>query len=195
MISFPARYLGQGRRSRLALARSRGCAYQADGDTNGVFYFYGTQFGTAAWTNPSTAGYLVILDVPVGGSGSKNVITSRTNDNYSTGGSAGAGNEYFSFNLGLGRAIVPTMLSYQYRNDATTFCPTAWNWEGSTDNSTWDVLASVTGQTPVVNKWVSTPVSTAKAYQFIRVRQIGNNNSGSSHMSINEAEIYGVFSY
>jgi hypothetical protein len=171
--------------------------YVSDGDANGVCYYAGQHFNTAnTWTNPHTAGYITVAGVPVGGAGSPATLVDRTASNYSTGGSAGNGNEWFLVDLGVGRTLLANKFSYRFRNDSTSFSPTGWTWEGSNDNSSWSTLATVTGQTPVASAWVSTTAAVqTTAYRYFRVKQTGANNSGSSHMSIGELELYGTFTY
>jgi hypothetical protein len=171
--------------------------YVSDGDANGVLYFAGQNFATlGTWTNPHTAGRITASSDPVGGSGSPATIVDRAASNYSSGGSGGSGNEWFLIDLGAGRSLLAHKFSYRYRDDSTSFAPTAWTWEGSNDNSTWDVLATVTGQTPSLSAWVTTTAAVeTTAYRYFRVKQTGNNNSGTSHMSIGELELYGSFAY
>jgi hypothetical protein len=178
-------------------AIGRAFTYASDGDTNGVLYFSGQNFNAGGtWTNPHTAGYITVAGVPVGGAGSPATLVDRAASNYSTGGSGGAGNEWFLVDLGAGRSLLANKFSYRFRNDTTTFSPTGWTWEGSNDNSSWSTLATVTGQTPVASAWVSTTAAVqTTAYRYFRVKQTGNNNSGSSHMSIGELELYGTFTY
>lgn len=170
--------------------------YVSDGDANGVLYFLGRGYGTAAWTNPETANFVDIISKPVGGAGNVNTLCDRAASEYSSGGSDGAGNEWFKIDFGAVNTMLASKFSYRYRNDSSNFSPTAWKWEGSNDDSAWDELADVTGQTPSASTWVSTDAAVqTTAYRYIRVRQIGNNNNGTSHFSIGELEVYGTFTF
>lgn len=171
--------------------------YASDGDANGVLYFAGQNFSTlGTWTNPHTAGRITASSDPVGGSGTPATIVDRAASNYSSGGSGGSGNEWMLIDLGAARTLLANKFSYRYRDDSSSFAPTAWTWEGSNDNSTWDVLATVTGQTPVASAWVSTTAAVqTTAYRYFRVKQTGNNNSGTSHLSVGEIELYGTLTY
>jgi hypothetical protein len=163
--------------------------YVSDGDTNGLIYYLGT-FLTGSFVTPTNNG-VVMAAVPPGGSGTPNTLIDRTTNQYSTNGSGS--NEYFKIDIGVGRTLLASKFSFKYRNDTATFCPTAWTWEGSNDNSSWTTLATVTGETPAISKWVSTtPSVMTTAYRYFRIKQTGNNNNGSSHMSGDEIELYGT---
>jgi hypothetical protein len=123
--------------------------YVSDGDANGVFYFAGTNYGAVSWTNPFTAARLGITSLDNTGGDLKQSLVDRVASSYST--STGG----IVFDLGVGKALLPTSYSYRYRNDVTTFSPTAWKVQGSNDNSAWTDLDTVTGQTPGLSAWVS----------------------------------------
>lgn len=171
--------------------------YVSDGDLNDVLYYLGTNFGLLPWSNPHTAGRVTVSGKPPGGGGA-NVATlcDQAPSSYSTGGTDGSGNEWFTVDFGPGRSLLPSKFSYRYRNDGAAFAPTDWKWEGSHDNSSWDELADVPGQIPVESAWVTTDADVmVDSYQYIRFRQIGTNNNGTSHVSGGEIQLYGVFSF
>jgi hypothetical protein len=179
--------------------------YASNGDSNGLFTYYGTNFGTQAWANPfqgidAHAGHAAVnnqqlgmlpFDVP----GGADLLTSIVNhdvSHYSTGGSS-AGN-YIQFDLGIGRSLIVTDWLYRYRDDAGTFSPTSLKLQGSNNASSWTDLQTIAGLTPSANTWVhSTTSGIVTAYRYFRYTQVGTNNSGANHLSIGEAELYGWF--
>lgn len=167
--------------------------YVSDGDTNGVFYFLGTNYGVAGWVNPYTATRLGISSLDNTGGDNKATIVDRAPSQYSTGVSP----NHIIFDLGVGNALIIDYYSYRYRDNETTFCPTAWTVEGSNDGLDWShVVDTVTGETSALDKWVSRPIiGETLGYRYWRFQMTGNNNSGTTQASIGEFEIYGEFSF
>lgn len=178
--------------------------YVSDGDNNGVFHRMGTNFGVGGWVNPYTAGRLGITSVDNGAGDHKASIVDQVTSDYSADSAA----PHIVFDLGSSRSLVIDGYSYRYRSGFNTFCPVAWTVEGSNDGSDWThVVDTVTGEAPTpdptfdsgdpsTHKWVSRAIAgEVTAYRYWRFSMTGNNNSGTTHLSIGEFELYGAFSY
>lgn len=168
--------------------------YGFNGDTSGVFYWLGTNYGTEAWVNPYTAGRLGITAVDNGGGDDKTTIVDRTPSAYSTNPSL----NNIIFDLKSGNFLIPYFYSYRYRNDTDIFSPTGWQIQGSNDLVTWDTLDNlVSGIAPSeasASKWISRPVfSSTTPYQYFQFLMSGVNNNFAGHTSIGEFELYGEF--
>lgn len=172
-----------------------GGIYSSDGDANGVLYFAGLNFGKfGAWRNPHTAGFVTVISNGDNTGGDiKATIVDRSASAYSTATFTGGG--WAGVDLGAGHSLSLNRYSYRYRSDTTTFCPTAWTFEGSNDGSTWNVVDTRTGQTPALSAWVSPTVTPTTAYRYWRVKMTGNNNNGTTHFSIGELELYGALTF
>ena len=113
-----------------------------------------------------------------------------------TNGTAGLNNEWFMVDLGLNTTLLANKFSYRYRDESTSYCPTAWKWEASNDNVTWDELANETGRGPNFSNWVTSNAAVQTTYyRYFRIRQIGVNTTGQNHFSAGEIELYGTLRY
>jgi hypothetical protein len=177
--------------SFLVVGISQVFAYASDGDSNGVFYYMGTNFGASVWNNPFTLSNLGITSVDNSGGDLKASIVDRVASAYSTATTTNT----IVFDLGINRLCVPSYYSYRYRSDTTTFAPTAWKVQGSNDNVNWTDLDTTTGQTPSLSGWVSRAITTTVAYRYFRYAMTGNNNNGTTHASIGEFELYGTTNF
>lgn len=169
--------------------------YVSDGDTNGVFYYVGQNYSSGAgWTNPNTAGRLSIVASSLNtGGDTVDKLVNRTSDHCDTNNSAGS---YYTFDVGAGRTLVCNKMSFRWRpDDSTAYTPTGWLLQGSTDNSTYTTILTVSGATPGLGTWRSDTVSTGTAYRYFRVKQNGTNVNGTSFFAVNEIELYGTFAY
>jgi hypothetical protein len=167
--------------------------YSFDGDTNGVFYYIGKNYLSGGpWSNPYISGRLAITSVDNTGGDNKATIVDHAASHYST------SNVYptIMFDLGVGHSLVLNRYSYRYRDETATFCPTAWVLSASNDDFTYTMVDAQTGLAVVQNGWVSPAVpGQVTPYRYWKIAMTGNNNSGTTHFSIGELELYGALSY
>lgn len=196
MIVFASKPLGATRPRTRFLLRSKALVFSSHGDTNGLFYYLGTTFGTTAWANPFTLGFVGFTPVPDGKF--NNSVTdlpqnyvNRSTTHVDTSGTAPLS---YIIDLRYGNSLILDRFAYRYRSDSTSFTPTAWTVEGSNDNSTWTLVLTVTGQTPALGGWVSsttTGQATTTAYRYWRVKQTASDQTG--FFTTGQIEMYGTF--
>lgn len=175
--------------------------YTGDGDSRGLFHFFGTNFRRKGWENPETAGRLVLITTPniPGPSGDlPETIVDRAISNYSTDPSF----PFVTFDLGVGRALVIDYYSFRYRNNFGVtpgdYSPTAWTVAGSNDDSDYThVVDTVSGEaTTPLNRWVSRSImGETLSYRYWKITMTGLNTGGTTHFALGEFELYGNFTF
>lgn len=164
--------------------------YVSDGDTNGVFYRIGTNFGAMAWSNPQTSGAIVI-----GGgsllSGTLDAIVDRApSDTYTN----NFPNEHYDFDLGAGRTLALTDWAYRSRSGVTSSTPTQMTLSGSNDGITWTPIGVANLTVSTTDEWFLFS-DTSSPYRYFQLMQTATNSSGGDHFTIGEFELYGTLNY
>lgn len=194
MLLFASKSLGQVRPRTRFLLRSTALTFSSHGDTNGLFYYLGTTFGTATWGNPYTLGFVGFIPVP---NAKWNNAATDLPENYVNRSTthvdvSGTAPLAYVIDLRYGNSLLLDRFAYRYRSDSTSFTPTAWTVEGSNDNSNWTLVLTVTGQTPALGGWVSSATSgQATAYRYWRIKQTASDNTG--FFTTGQIEMYGTF--
>lgn len=178
--------------------------WNADGDTNGVFFYFGVQ-DPAAFSTPvptatgsTSAGARVTLNSLTNAAG---YSVGHLVDRASTG--AGQGDAYSSANAAgqwialdaMGATFAPTKLSLRHFAESGS---SIINFvvEGSNDNAAWTNLLTVNGAAAAASfAWRNWDIAGAGYYRYLRVRQTGVNASGSNFMDIAEWEWYGTYKF
>ena len=163
--------------------------YASDGDTNGVFYYIGTNFETGIWVNPYSAGKIIIS---TNGTvfGNLSALTDRVGNDFYLQPQAGSN---IQFDLGTANLIL-SRVSFRQRNFGGKADPLAdFLIEGSNDAATWTTLmtqvaANVPSGNNVYANWAVTPTI---AYRYFRIRQ----PASSSNFTLGELELYGTLNF
>eukprot|EP01083_Nonionella_stella_P030463 83482_1 len=115
---------------------SRHFIYQFDFDTNGICYAFATHFGTKQWHNPMEDGAITVDSLHGWYTGeAKQVLARKVNCGNCT---KNKENGYIRICFNNG-SVQPT--AYTWRHDTCRGgYPRNWDFEGSNDDVTWDVL-------------------------------------------------------
>eukprot|EP00928_Gymnodinium_smaydae_P075199 TRINITY_DN58200_c0_g1_i1.p1 TRINITY_DN58200_c0_g1~~TRINITY_DN58200_c0_g1_i1.p1 ORF type:complete len:289 (+),score=36.72 TRINITY_DN58200_c0_g1_i1:58-867(+) len=170
--------------------------YAHDLDTNGVFYFIGTEAGQREWQNPAEAGH-VFVERSERGCGRASDAVGRKIEDCHTPNVQGA---WWSFDLSPTRRLIPNY--YTIRHKKGMGCNYLRNWVLEAQNQNDDIWitlvnhvndASLQGQRdwdddPPVASW---PVQSDDAFQYFRIRMTGSDSSGAHHLCCSGFELYG----
>ncbi len=208
MVSFAPPSLGQGFRARQVFVsppRSRELTYSSDGDTNGVYYFIGTQFGAQTWANPYPT-YVNGLTNPSNG-----VTVGAFSDRITTGefGTTNTANAYCAVDLGSGRTLQLLKYSVRNRNSDGTRAIRNFKLQGTNNVATWDatgvgaatwadldVRTADTSMPTTGASWGTYTLATIPLYyRYLRLLQTGVNALGDNFLILTELEFYGRLRY
>lgn len=174
--------------------------YMYDGDTNGVFEFVGTRYGTAPWANPVAAGLVSISSSsPVGRFCDPRALVGRSFSSLNFAGprrSVDGGVESW-WKIELRHRLRCTR--YAVRHDGSSDYIRNWVFQGSADGISWITLdehvSDATIHMPA--QWASWPVRDARrrTFQHFRILQTAPNMSAPNpmHLSLDHVELYGDF--
>jgi hypothetical protein len=182
--------------------------YVSGGDTNGVFYFAGQNFSTAGtWTNPHTAGRVVIVRSSDGVGTATHIVDRASQDTYTT----NAANSWISADLGSSRTLIVSKYWVKLRNVSDPRALRNWKLQGTNSSAgnsvaqlaaaTWTDLDTHVSDTTIPNtsgaNSVFTVSPTPSAYRWIRILQNGLNGGAGpdNYLALDEIELYGVFAY
>jgi E3 ubiquitin-protein ligase HECTD1 len=167
--------------------------YSSDGDTNGLFYYLGTNKGTTSWSNPFPQ-----LAYSRQGSGSFDNFSTMTNRIID----AHPGNtwletsSYIQVDLGATNSIVPNYVSIRswVNNDRL---PRNFKIQGSNDGSTFADLLTVTTNTTITggSQWLSLAITgVSTAYRYLRYTAFSPGDSNNIvEVALGEWEFYGQY--
>jgi type II secretory pathway pseudopilin PulG len=155
-------------------------------DTNGLFYYLGTNNGTTSFTNPCSSGTMM-LTTTAGATSNKcanvdkyfaGVISSRV-----------ASTHTLVFGLPAGTAAIPTQYTVSGLN--TDSAMNDWVLEGSNDLANWNTLHTATNETclPATCSYQIEVVNTF--YRYFRL--VFSADGSRNRMYTNEIEIYGMY--
>jgi hypothetical protein len=177
--------------------------YVSDGDTNGLFYWLGTNLGTVAWANPAGTVRLSVL-ASTTEFGSVNMLSDRAPSNFY---SNNAANQWIAWALESGRTISVARYTIRNRSFDTNHLPRNWVLEGTNSVTTFDIAGINAATWTAIDTKVNDATLTATnqyytivpngsnaPYRYIRLRQSGTNSTGAGYFTVNELELYGVFS-
>lgn len=159
-------------------------------DTNGIFYYFGTDFGTAAWTNPATASYITI-STSGSPTGAVSTLVDRDTPSITQCVSVNTANNFFSFALPL--FVILTGVLLRTRNTSTGHIRN-WAIQGSNDNSAWTNIITYSANTTLnaAAQYAYFPISTSVTkYAYIRILHTGANSAGTNVIALSEVELYG----
>lgn len=173
-------------------SKGRVLPYVEEDDTNGVIYYIGTNGGSKPWSNPSLDGRITTTRSSEG-TGNAADITGRENKKCYTDGKP---ESWWCVDLGEGRSLVPSRYVLRHGSKMATNQIRNWVFEGSADNSRFDVLSTHTNDETLRGSGfasASWPVSgTETPYRYFRVRQTGPNSTGDDFLVLCGIELYGT---
>jgi hypothetical protein len=178
-----------------------------DGDTNGLFYWLGTNRGAQAWANPAGAGGPVVVSVsssnPYDFNGPWVVPSEVTGRNgrgaHEEWASTQTPGQWIKWDLGAAHRMEVSQYALQRYAD---FSPTQqvahWKLQGSNNNVDWTDLDSqdVAAQ-DAADAWrtfaLATPVPGAGVgWRYLRLLSTGPNTGGADQFVLSEIEFYGA---
>jgi hypothetical protein len=170
--------------------------YASNGDTNGIFYFLGTNFGADSWSNPNPAlltitsnGLDLTYSQPIAN------LTDRANGHVLSNGTGGASAQFFSFDLGVNDSLVINHYTLQMRDDAVGAFPASWKLQESDDGTTFTDIQTDSFAFSSLNQINDFAVAgQTVAHRYWRLKLISNSISTGT-FNLGEVEIYGAFTY
>lgn len=177
--------------------------YTADGDTNGLFYYLGTNEGTSPWTNPVTAGKMSIVVKTLAAGTTASLVDREPNQFYTD----NTPSRYIGIDIGEGKGMIVSDYLLRNRVESIEYLRT-WNLEGSNnvagsttadyDAATWETIDSRMNDTLLTaanayGHYVSEGAAKNKRFRFFRLIQTGLNGAGRDYLCIAEIELYGLF--
>lgn len=176
--------------------------YVSDGDTNGIFYWLGTQGLTVSWANPDTGGFIDMVTSTPDAGANPNLLVDRTSNNFNT---TSVANSFIGFDLGSGESL--KVSGYSLRNRAGFSTESIRNWKLQGTNSvsanseagfnaaTWTDLDTRVANATLASaaQWGFFTVTPTTFYRYLRILQNGLNSSSTNHLCLGEFEFYGTF--
>lgn len=165
--------------------------YASDGDTSGVCYWIGTNYGAEAWTNPHTAARLIcsISSSFDGTDSPANLVDRQPNERPATRDIVGSS---MTIDL-LASKLKCNYYSLRGRDFSSHHLR---SWKVSTGNDLSN-LVQIDAQSNNLsinqNTWFSKAVVSQDFFRYIKIEQTGVNSSGANLMSLGEWEFYGEF--
>lgn len=168
--------------------------YASDGDSNGVFYWLGTNYGNQNWTNPHTAGR-IIVSLSQAYDANNNNPDALVNRNFPDGAATNNDpNAYIEIDL-IQNRLKPNYCSIR----SNTYSPSKLQFLqiiASSDRVNWDVLSTETNHTNFnQDEWFSVAMNSSNYYRYLRIRQTGATTKNDYIIALSEIEFYGSFMY
>ena len=166
--------------------------YVSSGDTNGVFYYIGTNKNTETWSNPVNASRISITQSSAYDSNHTNIAGLVDRENTINFCSANVGDFYFDIDLKADKNLILEAYSLKGRDWAANH-PRNWKIQGSNGNDIWNDLDNKSGITSInQNTWYTASISASStAYRFFRFLSTGASSSGDNVICLGEIELYG----
>ena len=166
--------------------------YVFDGDTNGVFYYYGTNFGRSAWSNPYNSGNLEIrLSSLLANHNNPHLLCDRL-----------PSSQVATQNLPSSSILID--LGESRRLNCTGYSIRGRDFDGNHLRS-WDFAKTINGTdlfaldsqrnnlTLQVNTWYSkTNILSSENSRYFVIKQMGLSSSNDDFLAIGEIELYGT---
>lgn len=186
------------RKSVLALGPSRILGRESvtlplDDVTNqGLFWYIGTQGNTTSFSNPSTSGEVALTASSTGG-GQLSYTTDRLTNDWYTSDTPGGWWKVDVAPASL-RRFSPTHLRFRQRYNGSTDKLQAFNFDGSTDNTNWDRLATVTDGmlNEATAAWNTVILTSTINYRYFRLTNTANSTNGYDYLILSQVELFGT---
>ena len=163
--------------------------FSSNGDSNGLFYYLGTNKATTVWSSPS--GNNLIVTASSTESGNPISLVDRENSEWF---SAAVANSWVSFYIQVGK-LKCNYYSIKTRANNTDYYPRNWILKASNDGTNWNILDTQSNNTALnsVSQWLSLPVVSTTPYSYFQLLQNGLDSSDSNYFCLGEIELYGEF--
>lgn len=164
--------------------------YVADGDTNGVFYYLGTNRNTVAFTNPAINNVITLnqIDALNEGAIAKNLADRDSNSIAHT---QNTQNAWFMVDL-KDKTLILSRYSLKARSDLNDHNPRHWKLQASNDSLNWLDLDTQDTSTLSNGSWYSPPVANqTTGYRYFKLLQTGVNSANLNYFVLAEWELYG----
>jgi hypothetical protein len=162
--------------------------FQANGDSQGVFYFLGKR-NRSQWVNPLLAGEIAITIFPPYDASHNNpdyLCDRIINSRIATANQIGS---YYLIDLKDYRLKIN---HYSLRaRDYYANNPSNWQFQGSSDFQDWITLDNQVNQNLQQNQWFDAAVQASVPYRYFRVISTGASSSGDNIFCMAELELYG----
>lgn len=168
--------------------------YASDGDTNGVCYWIGTNYGVESWSNPHTAGQVICSKSSESNPDLNNVASLVDRVANSTG-TDDLPNSWMQIDLGITNKLIVSYYSLRGRTDVYNDNHLRnWKLQGSNDTTTWvDINTQIDNTIINGGNWVSIPTANETVgYRYLRILQTGLSSSNANYLSLGEFEFYGT---
>jgi len=164
-------------------------------DRNGLVYFLGTEGGTAPFRNPHELKLLTVChsDFPYAlGDGEPALLVAREPWRVDVM-TADRVESWIGVDLGPDCCLAPTAYSMQHGYFARQNAVRSWVLQGSVDDVTWEDLSEHHNDETLQKGYSSAtwPLSSRRAYRYLRVKQTDRNSSGNYRLAISKLEFYG----
>jgi len=175
--------------------------YVSDNDTNGLFYYLGSNNLTSVFGNPQVNGTILGQFSSVL-AGSVQLLSNRIDDEFYTNNSP---NSWVAFSIVGTLSISVSKYTIRTRPANTSQMLRSWVLEGTNTVGTFDV-ASINAATwttidtrnndatltTVSQSYTLTANGATTPFKYLRFRQTGLNATGADYLVLNELEFYGV---
>jgi hypothetical protein len=162
------------------------------GDTNGIFYWLGTDKGQSLWSNPSSQ--LTYSRQGAGAYDNFATMTDRT-VNAHPNNTWLETSPYLQVDLGANLKLVPNYYSLRSWINSDRL-PRNWKIQGSNDLTIWADLDTVTNNTSITggSQWISRPITgESTAYRYFRYTCVSPGDSNNIiEVALGEWEFYGT---
>lgn len=168
--------------------------YSSNGDTNGLFYYIGTDALSSGWVNPITSGAVISSAStywPDSAYSTPSVTVDRGASALPFHSGGGYTDNWLMYDLGALIQMKVTDYTILGRSDATLPMLRVWNLEGSNDGSSWSVIDSRVDAQQEQNVWGYYSVSGSTKYRYLRIRSTGTQSGGDYSLCYGEIEFYG----
>lgn len=165
----------------------------SNGDTNGIFYFIGQNFGRGTWSNPVSS--RVTGSVSGTYAGTIADVTDRSAGQMITN---NAVSSWLKWDFGASKLRITDYSLRGRLDNGGAASPRNWKLQGSNDNSNWTDLDEQIDN-PIFSGqgiWTHLVVSNLTgSWRYVRLLQTGLNNEGDYYLTASEIEFYGTLRY
>jgi E3 ubiquitin-protein ligase HECTD1 len=165
--------------------------YASDGDTNGVFYYLGTNKGTEAWSNPSTKVTLSASSI-LSGRGVERLVDRSAEELTGDAHTNRENNAWFKVDFGSNRLQIK-YYTLQARKTIDQQ-PRSWLFQGSNDDVTYTDIDIQNNNATLSNGSFYRKQITGQTsgYRYYKLTQTDTNSSGDTYFTLGEWEFYGT---
>jgi len=162
--------------------------YSSDGDTNGLFYWLGTNKGTTSFSNPHPSKITLKAGNPIA---DLSLLADRQ----------AAGNFYtdnvpntwigFQLNSGSFKCNKYSIRAREYDSSLLR----SWKFQAKDVDGNWIDLDVQNNNQSVTqaSQWLTLPASSTDFYSDFRIQTTGANSTGTYHITAGELEFYGEY--